>query len=123
MTSIAILAYISLLSVIHFVADFVLQSNWMAVNKSKSFAALGSHVGVYTLVLLIAGMMMFNHTVYLYSFVLINGLLHFLTDFVTSRINAELYKNEDKHNFFVMVGADQLIHALCLVWTFWYFLI
>ena len=36
----------------HFVADFVLQSDWMVQNKSKRWGALAAHVSVYTLAFL-----------------------------------------------------------------------
>jgi hypothetical protein len=113
---------VSVLLFTHFVADFMLQSSWMAINKSKSFLALGAHVSVYTVSLLLVGLVIFHHTTNFYLFVLTNGILHFITDYNTSRINAELYKRENKHDFFVMIGCDQFIHALCLIWTFYGFL-
>lgn len=118
----SILISLSLIFTTHFVADFMLQSSWMAQNKSKNIIALGLHVIVYTMTFLFAGLMIFNHTTNFYFFILLNGLLHLVTDFFTSRITSELYKREDKHDFFVMIGCDQLIHALCLIWTFYYFL-
>lgn len=33
---------------VHFVADFIVQTQWQAVNKSKSLLALSQHVGTYT---------------------------------------------------------------------------
>jgi hypothetical protein len=39
--------FVALLAV-HWVADFVLQTNWQARNKSKSNVALSRHVLVYT---------------------------------------------------------------------------
>jgi hypothetical protein len=39
------------LLVAHFVGDFICQSDWMALNKSKRWDALAVHVGVYGLVL------------------------------------------------------------------------
>ena len=35
----------------HFVGDFICQTDWMALNKSKRWDALALHVGVYSAVL------------------------------------------------------------------------
>src|SRR4051812_8255145 len=95
---------ILLLLSFHFVADFVLQNDWMATNKSKDFVALGWHVGLYTVCFWIFG----------WQFAIVNGCLHFLTDMITSRITAYLWAKERRHDFFVTIGFDQLIHATCL---------
>jgi hypothetical protein len=34
---------------LHFIGDFLLQSDWMALNKSKNWDALSQHVLVYAL--------------------------------------------------------------------------
>ena len=47
-------------------------------------------------------------------FVAINGTLHFGVDFVTSRITSRLYAQERWHDFFAVVGFDQLIHQVTL---------
>jgi hypothetical protein len=49
--------------------------------------------------------------------VAINGALHFGVDFVTSRITSRLYARERWHDFFVVVGFDQLIHQVTLAGT------
>lgn len=97
---------------VHWLADFVLQSHWQAINKSKSNKALGIHCLIYGGVL---GIMLLNPW-----YGLINGLIHFPVDYVTSRINAKLYKKGDIHNFFVMVGLDQFIHFVTLILTYEY---
>ena len=97
--------------ILHFVGDFVLQSDWMAVNKSKSQAALWLHVAIYTTTLspcLITLPMWW---------VIANGLFHYTTDSVTSRINAHLWLKGERHWFFVGIGADQLIHYATLILT------
>lgn len=107
------------LLVAHFIGDFVLQSDWMAQNKSKSNEALGLHVMVYTLALgvgaiplvFILGRPSFGLPL---AWILLNGAAHFATDYVTSRINARLWAAKEVHYFFVGVGADQLIHYLTL---------
>lgn len=110
---------------VHFLGDFVLQNNWMALNKSKSLKALGAHVGVYTLCF-------FPRGVY---FMLALFFLHFVTDFFTSRLTSRLwflkvndmvnvvgpgkeewilvqFLEKKRHWFFVAIGFDQLLHLV-----------
>jgi hypothetical protein len=106
---------------IHWLADFVLQSQWMSVNKSKRLDALASHVATYTATLLVGSALVFgvHEIVSLALFVGANGILHFFTDFVTSRITSRLWQQQREHLFFVAVGFDQLIHQITLVATQW----
>lgn len=104
---------------VHFVADFVLQSDRVAQGKSKSIAVLGEHIAIYTICLLVGAIplafILGHHGgVMMGLWVAINGAAHFATDYVTSRINAHLWATKQVHNFFVGVGADQLIHTLTL---------
>ena len=104
---------------VHWIGDFVLQSHWMAVNKSKRWDALGLHVYVYTASLMVAACILGLwigpvNSPLLASWALLNGVLHFATDAITSRITARLWAQQRTHDFFVIIGLDQLIHALCL---------
>jgi len=99
---------------LHFVGDFILQTDRMALNKSKSNTWLTAHIGAYSILITI---------VFGPVYAAVNAILHFCTDYVTSRITSYLWKKEERHWFFVTIGADQLIHALCLLWTLglvWY---
>ena len=108
--------------VVHWFADFVLQTHWQAINKSKSNAALLRHVAVYTAVLAATTCPLFlvwpwpGHAVSWLLFVGLNGFLHFDTKYLTSRWSARLYARGDV-NFFVVVGLDQLIHQVTLAVT------
>jgi len=103
----------------HFVADFLCQTDKMALNKSKSIYWLTIHVLAYTAILLIASAFLFFSlgwkTIFIYA--LANGALHWITDFFTSKLTTKLWQSESKHWFFVAVGADQMIHYFCLMIT------
>lgn len=97
---------------VHYVADFLCQTNWMALNKSKSNLALGAHVLTYSVVML-AGLhiaLIFHTIHWIWLFVLINGLLHFATDYITSRLTARFWVAEQRAYFWWTIGVDQWIH-------------
>ena len=98
---------------IHWIGDFVLQTDWQAKNKSKDNRALIAHVSGYTIALMVYGLIFLPVEV-AYPWVLTNGVIHFGVDYVTSRINTYLWNKGKIHEFFVSVGFDQLIHYACL---------
>lgn len=109
--------------VVHFLADFVSQTDYQAKNKSTSNKALFSHVFSYYCDLVV-GLAFINYLVPMFPlninfvyFCILNSVLHFITDYITSRINSILWKLGNAHNFFVGVGADQLIHYITLFIT------
>jgi hypothetical protein len=109
----------------HYVADFMLQSHWMATNKSKRLDALLLHVGIYTFYLIVAMTLLTwsNPLAFpVLSYALLNGALHFCIDFVTSKLSAFAWQEEEWHGFFLIVGFDQFLHTACLILTFFWFL-
>lgn len=104
--------------VTHWVADFVCQTRWMGDNKSKNFLALAAHVLVYTAILFVVSIILLGPELG-YYYAITNGLLHSATDTFTSRATASLYKKGWMHAFWCVIGLDQLIHNLCLIWTLW----
>lgn len=108
------------LLVIHFLADFGLQTHDQATNKSSSNKWLFYHVGVYSLIWLIA---MYGYTdMFLFSlcFAVITFIFHYITDYITSRLSKQFFSVEDYHNGFVVIGFDQLLHTNQLIYTYLY---
>lgn len=92
----------------HWIGDFFLQTDWMAINKSKRWDALALHAAVYAMCFLWWGL----------AFALLTFALHGATDAFTSRITARLWAAGERHWFFVVIGLDQLIHYYTLAWSF-----
>ena len=106
----------------HWVGDFVLQNDEMATNKSKSMKALLTHTGVYSVVMWFTAQMMLEFNVFgaqywwaAILFGLIQFISHTIIDYVTSRMNAYYWVNEQRHNFFTNIGFGQYLHFLVLI--------
>lgn len=104
------LSHALLILLAHFFGDFIAQSSWMATNKSSSNKALLFHVIVYTFFLALINPV----------WALVNGGLHLIIDYVTSRITKRLWETGNTHDFFVVIGFDQFLHAACLLATYAY---
>jgi hypothetical protein len=109
---------IYLLLVLHFVGDFIAQSDWMAINKSKDWWALTIHVAVYqaSFVLPLVWFLGADHGG-IGIWLLVNSAAHFIQDAITARINSRLWVANQRHWFFVGIGADQLLHYVTLFAT------
>ena len=129
------------LILIHLVGDFFLQTDWMALGKSKSWKPLLAHTAIYSLCFAYFGL----------AFTLVTFFTHTLTDAVTSRVTSRLwfvktdpvvfkwadmkhyenewtdlyhvtFENTKRHWFFVCIGVDQVIHYVTLALTYnWLF--
>lgn len=103
---------------IHFLADFGLQTHDQAIAKSTDNKQLAYHVGVYSMVWLIAGINIFETFDKAMSFAMITFICHFLTDYVTSRIGKPFWEKKDLHNGFCVIGFDQVLHFTQLFLTY-----
>lgn len=125
------ITYLLLIIWAHFVADFMLQNDTMAQNKSTSNIWLTNHIMVYSAAMLgmLAPFVYFANTqsshmqlVWLLVWVAINGALHWITDWISSRATSYFWKKGDRHNFFVVIGADQATHLSTMILTWaWLF--
>ena len=108
---------------IHFLADFGLQTHEQATKKGEGTSFFNKwlfyHVAVYTIVWGIAFIVLplpevespIFRWVFFTTYVFVT---HYITDWVTSRVSKPFFSNGDFHNGFVVVGFDQLIHYLTL---------
>lgn len=112
---------------IHWFADFICQTPFQAVNKSKRLDALVFHVLSYSILTTALWLWVFPipcTAVNVLFIFCVNFFAHLATDFTTSRLNGLLYrlgKNDpSKHWFFVGVGFDQILHYIQLFWLYSY---
>lgn len=103
---------------IHFLADFGLQTHDQATLKGTNNKWLTYHVGVYSLIWLIASYIYFGDIWGAILFSYITFIFHWATDWCTSRIGKPFWEKKDFHNGFVVVGFDQILHYLQLYLTF-----
>ena len=108
---------------IHFLADFGLQTHEQATKKGEGTSFFNKwlfyHVAVYTIVWGIAFIALplsevespILRWVFFTTYVFVT---HYITDWITSRMSKPFFSNGDFHNGFVVVGFDQLIHYLTL---------
>ena len=92
---------------VHFIADFILQTDYIALNKSKYTECLLTHCGIYSIPFLIFGL----------EYALINGILHFVVDYFSSALTTTFYVNDKRRYFWWTIGCDQAIHMTCLLLT------
>ena len=112
---------------IHFIADFICQTDEQAKGKSKDNWVLFDHVLNYTTIttvlycLLIYPIVFINkfHFVIVYGIALLIFITHYGQDWITSRINSKLWADGKVHLFFVGIGLDQLIHFATLFGIFY----
>jgi len=119
----------------HWYADFVGQTNEMAMNKSTDIGWLTYHVSVYTLLMmfftvLIFVILFFGNIISSLPLVLILipiavsiFITHWITDFITSKITSKLWKGGKVHKFFIVIGFDQWLHAVQLLIIYKVFLL
>lgn len=117
---------ILIILLVHWLADFILQTHDQAINKSSSNKALLGHTITYSLVWwLVGALYVLQHqdtyqNWHLSLFVMITFVAHTVTDWFTSRLCKKFFSKQDYHNGFVVVGFDQILHYtqlfICYIW-------
>lgn len=113
--SIPILFYLLL---VHFLADFVCQTHKQATRKSTSNKYLFYHVFTYSIIWIPAIFVLTSSLVISLLFGGITFILHFITDWITSRLTKHYREKEDFHNFFIIIEADQMLHRAQFIFTY-----
>lgn len=110
-------AILMLIVIVHFLADFALQTHEQSQLKSTSNKFLAYHVFTYSLVWTIITIPILPNWGFI-LFGLITFGTHYWIDYCTSRIGKSFWQKQDYHNGFVVVGFDQVLHYLQLYLTF-----
>jgi hypothetical protein len=134
------LAEIFTILIVHWIADFVLQTDRQAKGKSKNWDDLLGHTFGYSVAWSIPMCYFLLTPITGVIFVIITFITHTITDYFTSRLNSKLVperwnivlnngegnktfwhypKGENWHNFFVSVGFDQILHYVQLFTTYY----
>lgn len=105
-----------------------MQSEWMALGKSKTWNPLLCHTSTYSALWIIPiAVMLCVFYGFLPNWAILGGIIfgaitflfHTVTDYITSRENSKLLEKSSKHDFFVSVGFDQVLHYIQIFLTFW----
>ena len=112
---------------VHWIADFVLQTDKQAKGKSKNWSDLLDHTSSYSatwIPFLVIWAMINNiqleNIAPIFKFIGITFFAHTITDYFTSRLNSKLWAEGKVHYFFVSIGFDQLLHYAQLFLTYNY---
>lgn len=110
---------------IHFIGDFVLQTDKQAKGKSKNWYDLLMHTSNYSIIWILIGVLFFpsNQILNVFYFGVITFICHTITDYFTSRLNSKLWAEGKIHNFFVSIGFDQVLHYIQLFLTYYFLFI
>ena len=111
---------------LHFVADFLLQPDWMAKQKSERFLVLLAHSAIQAAVVTLGALVIMDAASAV-RFGLVNAIIHGAIDWNIWRgyklsvrmrdktATKESWRYWEDHWFYVTIGFDQLLHGITLV--------
>jgi hypothetical protein len=105
-----------LICVAHWLGDFKFQHHNMATRKSSSLWWLTLHILTYSTTLWVLLLSVYIHDPNkVAAYVAINGLLHFIIDFFTSKVTSHYHGKVGQENlYYSAIGFDQALHTMCL---------
>ena len=109
------IAIILKIIICHWIGDGLLQTEQMATQKSKSTYWLSAHVGAYILPFIVV---FYN----ILGWVLLMAILHWIQDYITSRINSQYLQEKNNTMFWNSIWTDQMIHYVILFVSITYFI-
>lgn len=98
----------------HWIGDGLLQTEKMATLKSKSNTQLTYHVLAYCLPFIVVFYA-------IWEWVFFIGILHWVQDYITSRINSYYLNIKNNNMFWKSIWTDQMLHYVILFWSITYF--
>ena len=103
--------------IVHWLSDFVLQTDYQARNKCNNLKALFAHTALYSLAWVSLWPFLGKDALW---FIGITFIAHTVTDFFTSKLNAKLRVDKKERKFFISMGFDQFLHHAQLILTYEY---
>ena len=97
----------------HLVGDLVLQTSYMARNKSRYWSVLLLHSFTYSIPFLF-----FVASLKGFVFLFLVFFTHFLIDGVSSRITSIFYNNGKIDKFAITICVDQAVHFFVLCYLY-----
>lgn len=108
-----------LLFVKHFVVDFIFQTEAQVISKGKYLDwpgithSLQHGLGTYLVFFI------FVDPVTSLSVALIDFVIHYHVDWAKININNKFNLTPADRKFWILLGADQLLHSLTYIWLIW----
>ena len=122
------------LFVIHFIADFLWQSRWMATNKSSNLQALSYHIAIIFLAFFGGSLIAGANLLAAATFSFANAAIHALIDWNIWRgykwyvlrkftdengevavSDAQAFHYWEDHWFYATIGLDQFLHGATIL--------
>lgn len=104
--------------VVHWIADFFIQTHKQATGKSSNWNDLLDHTNNYSMCWIIPAYFLLGNVVSTLVFVSVTFCVHTIQDYFTSRWVKKLFDKKDFHNGFVVIGIDQVLHYTQLIFTY-----
>lgn len=100
--------------ILHYIADFVCQTNNQTIHKSHDKRLLYGHVAMYSFIVSLGASLFLHHNIIL-VFVQI-FVLHLAVDYTFGKImrNKQLFKYKDTYSFINYLGLNQLLNQIGL---------